>query len=120
MQTNRKKITANKHARIRIKIKGTNIQPRLCVFRSNKHIYAQLIDDNKQKTLTASSTIDPEIKSLISTGNNCEAAKVVGEMIAKKSLNLGINRIVFDRGGKLYHGRIKVLADAARSKGLKF
>lgn len=100
MQINRKTITAGKHARIRIKVKGSNTRPRLCVFRSNNHIYVQIIDDEKQKTLTASSTIDPEIKSLISTGKNCEAAKIVGEMIAKKSLNLGINKIVFDRGGK--------------------
>nr|YP_010337194.1 ribosomal protein L18 [Pseudoerythrocladia kornmannii]QUE28274.1 ribosomal protein L18 [Pseudoerythrocladia kornmannii]UNJ16779.1 ribosomal protein L18 [Pseudoerythrocladia kornmannii] len=120
MKINRKHRTANKHKRIRTKIKGVPNRPRLTVFRSNEHIYAQVIDDVKQTTLAASSTKEATVKTAISTGKNCEAAKLVGETIADKILNLGIKNIVFDRGGKLYHGRVQVLAEAMRNKGLQF
>nr|QUE30001.1 ribosomal protein L18 [Erythrocladia irregularis] len=120
MKINRKQKTRNKHIKIRTKIKGIATRPRLTVFRSNEHIYAQLIDDLKQTTLAASSTKEASIRNNISSGKNCEAAKIVGETIANKILDLGINNIVFDRGGKLYHGRVQILAEAIRSKGLQF
>lgn len=106
--------------RIRAKVRGTTDIPRLSVFRSNENIYAQLIDDVKGKTILSSSTLDKEIKTLIQSGRNCEASKLVGESIAKKSLENKIERVVFDRGGRLYHGRVQALAEAAREKGLQF
>nr|QUE28097.1 ribosomal protein L18 [Sahlingia subintegra] len=120
MKINRKQKTASKHKRIRTKVTGVESRPRLAIFRSNQHIYAQVIDDIKQTTITSSSTQESQIKKVMSHGNNCEAAKIVGEVIGDKMLKLGITHIVFDRGGKLYHGRVKVLADAVRSKGLQF
>ena len=106
--------------RIRSKIRGTSEKPRLSVFRSNGNIYAQLIDDVEGKTIAASSTLDKDIKALIKSGSTCEASKLVGEAIAKKSLESKIESVVFDRGGRLYHGRVKALADAARQIGLQF
>jgi large subunit ribosomal protein L18 len=106
--------------RIRAKIQGTTERPRLSVFRSNEHIYAQLIDDTKGKTILSSSTVDKDIKSLIKSGATCEASKLVGESIARKSLENKIEKVVFDRGGRIYHGRVKALAEAAREKGLQF
>lgn len=100
MKINRKKRTASKHRRIRTKIKGVGTRPRLAVFKSNQHIYAQVIDDIKQTTITSCSTQEAEIKQHISNGKNCEAAKLVGESIGDKMLKLGITNIVFDRGGK--------------------
>jgi len=100
MKINRKQKTASKHKRIRTKIRGIETRPRLAIFRSNQHIYAQVIDDTKQNTITSSSTQEPQIKQAISHGNNCEAAKIVGEAIGDKMLKLGITNIVFDRGGK--------------------
>nr|QUE29220.1 ribosomal protein L18 [Erythrotrichia welwitschii] len=120
MKINRKQRTASKHKRIRAKIKGVKTRPRLTIFRSNQHIYAQVIDDVAQATIIASSTQESKIKEAIASGKNCDAAKIVGESIGSKMLELGIKNIVFDRGGKIYHGRIKVLADAVRSKGLQF
>nr|QUE29588.1 ribosomal protein L18 [Erythrotrichia foliiformis] len=120
MQINRKQRTHSKHKRIRRKLQGIDTRPRLTVFKSNQHIYVQVIDDIKQTTIASSSTQDPTIKQAINNGKNCEAAKIVGESIGDKIIKLGITNIVFDRGGKLYHGRIKMLADAARSKGLQF
>lgn len=107
-----------RHARVRAKLSGTEARPRLNVFRSNKHIYAQLIDDENGVTLASASTLDKEI-GLESTGN-AEAAQKVGELIAKRAVEKGFTAVVFDRGGYLYHGRIKALADAARENGLEF
>ena len=107
-------------ARIRDKVKGTAEKPRLSIFRSNTHIYAQIIDDTIGKTIASSSTLDKEIKSLVNSTSTCEASQFVGRSIAKKSLENKIHTVVFDRGGRLYHGRIKALADAAREEGLKF
>ena len=105
-----------RHARIRAKVSGTATCPRLCVFRSNKHIQAQIIDDEKGNTLVSCSTIDMKM----SLGSNVEAAKKVGEELAKRCLAKNINNVVFDRGGYIYHGRVKALAEAAREAGLKF
>jgi large subunit ribosomal protein L18 len=107
-----------RHARVRAKLSGTSARPRLNVFRSNKHIYAQVIDDLNGVTLASASTLDKEL-SLDST-SNAEAAKMVGELVAKRAVEKGITAVVFDRGGYLYHGRIQVLADAARENGLQF
>ena len=106
--------------RIRSKIKGTSECPRLAVFKSNSHIYAQVIDDVSGTTLVSCSTLDKEVKSKISSGHTCEASTFVGEIIAKRSLENKITSVNFDRGGRIYHGRIKALADAARKEGLNF
>ncbi|SFB25037.1 MULTISPECIES: 50S ribosomal protein L18 [unclassified Bacillus (in: firmicutes)] len=107
-----------RHARVRAKLSGTAARPRLNVFRSSKHIYAQLIDDVNGVTLASASTLDKDF-GLDSTGN-VEAAKKVGELIAKSAVEKGVSAVVFDRGGYLYHGRIQALADAARENGLEF
>ncbi|MCI7146324.1 MAG: 50S ribosomal protein L18 [Clostridiales bacterium] len=109
-----------RHERIRRHISGTPEMPRLCVFRSNKNISAQIIDDVNGVTLASASTIDKELKADIKYGGNKEAAKAVGEAIAKRALAKGIEKVCFDRGGFLYHGRVKELADGAREAGLKF
>jgi len=106
-----------RHQRVRTKISGTAECPRLCVFRSNKGIYAQVIDDVAAKTLVAASTLDKEVKTKAS---NIEAAKEVGDLIAKRAIKAGIKSVVFDRGGYIYHGKVKALAEAARSAGLEF
>lgn len=111
-------VRKKRHARVRSKLAGTAARPRLNVFRSNKHIYAQLIDDVSSVTIVSASTLDKEV-SLDGTGNIDAAAKI-GELVAKRALEKGINNIVFDRGGYLYHGRVKALADAAREAGLEF
>ncbi|TCT21092.1 LSU ribosomal protein L18P [Melghiribacillus thermohalophilus] len=111
-------VRKKRHARVRKTVFGTKERPRLNVYRSNKHIYAQLIDDVEGVTLASASTIDKEF-DLDSTGN-MEASKKVGEMIAKRAKDKGYESVVFDRGGYLYHGRVKALADAAREAGLKF
>jgi large subunit ribosomal protein L18 len=107
-----------RHLRIRKNLSGTPDKPRLSVFRSNKQIYAQIIDDVKGVTLVSASTLDKELN--VSNGGNVEAAKLVGELVAKRALSLNIQNVVFDRGGYLYHGRVKALADAARAAGLQF
>ena len=107
-----------RHQRIRSKIFGTSEIPRLCVFRSNTSIYAQIIDDETKTTLCSASSLDKDLK--IKNGSNIEAAKVVGEAIAKKAKDKKIKKIVFDRGGYLYHGRVEALANAARENGLEF
>lgn len=107
-----------RHARVRKNVQGTQERPRLNVYRSNKHIYAQLIDDINGKTLASASTVDKEL-SVESTGT-VEAAKQVGELIAKRAQEHNVKSIVFDRGGYIYHGRIKALAEAAREAGLEF
>lgn len=109
-----------RHQRVRKKIFGTPERPRLNVYRSLKHIYAQIIDDLQGKTLVAASTLDEEIQDQIKNGGNIEAAKLVGKIIAERATAQGIDEVVFDRGGYLYHGRVKALADAARENGLKF
>ena len=109
-----------RHKRVRRKITGTTQRPRLCVFRSSNNIYAQIIDDANRVTLTAASSLDAEVKGAVNHGGNKEAAKMVGEMIAKRAIEKGITEVVFDRGGYLYHGRDQVLAEAAREAGLKF
>ena len=106
-----------RHGRVRAKLSGTEARPRLNVFRSNKHIYAQLIDDVKGVTLASASTLDKEVNV---EGNNLEAAKKIGELIAQRAVEKGYKSVVFDRGGYLYHGRIQALADAARENGLEF
>lgn len=106
------------HRRIRKKVKGTIERPRLCVYRSLKHIYAQLIADDQGRTVASASTLDRSIRA-IST-NNMAAAREVGKLIAARALDQGITRVVFDRGGYRYHGRVKALAEAARESGLQF
>ena len=109
-----------RHYRIRNKVQGSAAKPRLAVFRSNNHIYAQVIDDTVGNTLAASSTLDAEVAGKVENTSNIEAAKAVGESVAKKALEKGISEVVFDRGGYIYHGRVAALADAAREAGLKF
>ncbi|MBS4221014.1 50S ribosomal protein L18 [Bacillus sp. FJAT-49711] len=112
------KVRQKRHARVRSKLSGTEMRPRLNVYRSNKNIYAQLIDDEKGVTLASASTLDKDITPE-STGN-VEAAQKVGELIAKRAVDKGFKSVVFDRGGYLYHGRVKALAEAARENGLEF
>ncbi len=109
-----------RHLRVRSKISGTAETPRLCVFRSLNHIYAQVIDDVKGVTLAASSTMDKEVAAQISEMTKTEAAKAVGASVAKKALEKGITTVVFDRGGYIYTGRVQALADGAREAGLQF
>lgn len=118
-----KKVSRNearlaRHARVRSKISGTKDIPRLNVFRSSKHITVQIIDDEAGNTLVSASSMDKDLK--LTNGGNVEAAKKVGESVAKKAVKAGITKVVFDRGGYLYHGRVKALADAARANGLEF
>ncbi|MGM0470798.1 MAG: 50S ribosomal protein L18 [Bacillota bacterium] len=116
MHASRKK----RHQRIRNKISGTPFKPRLSVYRSLKHTYAQLIDDFSGETLAAASTVDPAIRDEIDNGGNVEAATKVGELIAERALEQDIKEVVFDRGGNKYHGRVKAVAEAARENGLEF
>jgi large subunit ribosomal protein L18 len=108
------------HERIRKRITGTESRPRLCVFRSNKHIYAQIVDDAQGRTLVAASSLDGENKGSLKAGGNITAAKAVGKAVAKRAIDKGIQQVLFDRGGYIYHGRVKALAEAAREAGLKF
>ena len=119
-KTNRKLERERRHRRVRRKISGTAECPRLCVYRSNSNIYAQVIDDVKGVTLVSASSIDKDLRKDLSHGGNIESAKAVGEAIAKKALKAGVCDVVFDRGGFLYHGRVAALADAAREAGLNF
>ncbi len=116
----RSDIRVKKHNRMRNKIQGTTERPRLAVFRSEKHIYAQIIDDMTGTTLVAASTVEKDIKASVKATSNVEAAAAVGTAIAKKAVAKGIEEVVFDRGGFLYHGRVKALAEAAREAGLQF
>jgi large subunit ribosomal protein L18 len=108
-----------RHRRVRKKVRGTTERPRLAVFRSNNHIYAQVIDDVAGRTVAAASTADASIKSAGGTGN-VDAAKRVGTLVAERATAAGVKKVVFDRGGFLYHGRVAALADAAREAGLEF
>ena len=115
VDTNKKRI--RRHKRVRGKIFGTAQKPRLCVFRSLKNIYAQVIDDHSGKTLASASSLDKEFNQY---GGNKEAAKLVGQAVAKAALEKGITEVVFDRGGYIFHGRVQELAEGAREAGLKF
>ena len=116
----RSKVRAKKHLRIRNRFSGTAERPRLAVFRSNNHMYAQIIDDTVGNTLVSASTVQSDIKSEIEKTNNVDAAAYLGTVIAKKALDKGIKTVVFDRGGFIYQGKVKALADAAREAGLEF
>jgi large subunit ribosomal protein L18 len=117
---NRSEIRVKKHMKIRNKISGTTERPRLAVFRSNNHIYAQIIDDVKGSTIVSASTVEKSIKDQLEKTNDVAAATLVGEAVAKKAIEKGITTVVFDRGGYVYHGKVKALADAAREAGLIF
>ncbi|TJY38853.1 50S ribosomal protein L18 [Cohnella pontilimi] len=119
-KADKNKARLKRHLRVRKKITGTVERPRLAVFRSSKHIYAQLIDDVAGVTLASASTVDKELSGQVGNGGNVEAARKVGELIAKRAKEKGHENVVFDRGGYLYHGRIQALADAAREAGLQF
>ena len=119
-QTLKKTRTRKRHQRIRNKIWGTKARPRLSIYKSNKHIYAQLIDDVEAKTLLSCSTVQPSLKTKVKSTWTKEAAKVIGEMIAKNAMDKGIKSVVFDRGGNRYHGKILAFAEAVRANGLKF
>ena len=108
------------HKRIREKISGSSNRPRLCVYRSLKYLYAQIVDDAKGETLVAASTAEKELRGSLKQAGNIEASKLVGKIIAERARAKGIESVVFDRGGYLYHGRIKAIAEAARESGLKF
>ena len=116
----KRNIKERRHRRVRKKVFGTPERPRLCVFRSLNHIYAQIIDDTNGHTLVTASTLDKELRELPGHKGNKEFAKKVGELIAERAIQLGINKVVFDRAGYKYHGCVKALADAARQKGLQF
>ena len=116
----RSEIRVKKHMKIRNRFSGTAERPRLAVFRSNNHIYAQIIDDTIGNTLVAASTMEKEIKASVEKTNDVAAATAVGTAIAKKALEKGITEVVFDRGGFIYQGKIQALADAAREAGLQF
>lgn len=119
MKASRKELTRRRHTRIRRRIFGTSERPRLSVFRSNHHIYAQIIDDTAHNTLVAASTLEPSVREQ-GEGATQAGSAVVGRLIAERALEKGIREVVFDRGGKLYHGRVAALADAAREAGLSF
>ena len=116
----RAKVRVNKHKKIRNRFSGTAERPRLAVFRSNNHMYAQIIDDTVGKTLVSASTLDKDVKAELEKTNNVEAATVVGTVVAKKALEKGITTVVYDRGGFVYEGKVKALAEAAREAGLEF
>ena len=116
----RKTIRQRIHSRIRRKLRGTAERPRLDVFRSAKNIYAQVIDDEAGVTLVSANTLDKEIKAEFPYGGNVDAAKAVGVLVGKRALEKGIETVVFDRGGYIYHGRVQALAEGAREAGLKF
>ena len=109
-----------RHRRVRKRVVGTSQRPRFNVFRSLKHIYAQVIDDTRGHTLAAASTLDPELGDKIKEVTKAEQAKLVGELLAKRALERGVKKVAFDRGGYKYHGRVKSLAEAAREEGLEF
>lgn len=120
LKIDRNKLRKRRHLRVRKKINGTPERPRLNVFRSHKNIYAQIIDDQSGITLVAASTLDPDIKAEMPYEGNKEAAHRVGQLIARRALDKGIKKVVFDRGGYLYHGKIKALAAGAREGGIEF
>ena len=117
----RKLQTQKRHKRLRRYLNGNSARPRFAVFRSNNHIYAQVIDDDVQQTICSASTIDKELKEdKEKLSSNCSSSSIVGKLLAKRAIKKGIKQVIFDRGGNLYHGRVKALADAAREAGLNF
>ena len=116
----RSEVRVNKHRKLRNRFSGTAERPRLAVFRSNNHMYAQIIDDTVGNTLVSASTLQKDVKAELEKTNNVEAAAYLGTVIAKKAIEKGITSVVFDRGGFIYHGKIKALADPAREAGLNF
>ena len=116
----RQKVRVKKHMKIRNRFSGTAERPRLAVFRSNNHMYAQIIDDTVGNTLVAASTVEKEVKAELEKTNNVDAAAYLGTVIAKRAIEKGIKEVVFDRGGFIYQGKIKALAEAAREAGLEF
>ena len=116
----RERSRARRHHRVRIRVFGTPDRPRLNVFRSNAHIYAQVIDDTTGRTLVSASTLDKEVKSKLKMGGNLQAAAAVGRLVAERALKANLSAVVFDRGGYRFHGRVRALAEASREKGLKF
>lgn len=116
----RSEVRVNKHRKLRNRFSGTAERPRLAVFRSNNHMYAQIIDDTVGNTLVAASTAEKAIKAELEKTNNVDAAAYVGTVIAKRAIEKGIKEVVFDRGGFIYHGKVQALADAAREAGLEF
>ena len=116
----RNEVRVNKHRKLRNRFSGTAERPRLAVFRSNNHMYAQIIDDTVGKTIVSASTVQKEVKAELEKTNNVDAAAYLGTVIAKRAIEAGINTVVFDRGGFIYQGKIKALADAAREAGLEF
>ena len=119
-QTSRQESRAKRHWRVRQKIAGMTARPRLSVFRSHKHIYAQVIDDTTGRTLASASTVDPDFRKKEQKGSDRAAATAVGQLLAQRALAANVRQVVFDRGGYLFHGRVKALADGARSAGLEF
>ena len=116
----RQKVRAKKHMKIRNRFSGTAERPRLAVFRSNNHVYAQVIDDVAGKKIVSASTLEKYIKAELKNTDDIEAATKIGDVVAKRALEKGIKAVVFDRGGYIYHGKVKALADAAREAGLEF
>lgn len=116
----RTEVRVKKHRRIRSTLSGTAARPRLAVFRSNQHMYAQLIDDEAGKTLVSASTLDADVKADLEKTNNVEAASRLGTVIAKRAIDAGVKEVIFDRGGFIYAGKVAALADAAREAGLEF
>jgi large subunit ribosomal protein L18 len=116
----RERSRVRRHHRVRLRVYGTPDRPRLNVFRSNAHLYAQVIDDTTGRTLVSASTLDKEIKGKLKSGANLAAAMAVGRLVAERALKANLKAVVFDRGGYRFHGRIKALAEASREKGLKF
>ncbi len=120
MRETRSEARRRRHKRVRVGISGTAQVPRLSVFRSLKHIYAQIVDDDTRRTLVSASTLDAEVRDQIAGLSKVEQAKIVGRRLAEKAVSKGVEQVVFDRGGYLYHGRVKALADASREGGLVF
>lgn len=116
----RERSRVRRHHRVRLRVYGTPDRPRLNVFRSNAHLYAQVIDDTTGRTLVSASTLDKEIKGKLKSGANLAAAMAVGRLVAERALKANLKAVVFDRGGYRFHGRVKALAEASREKGLKF
>lgn len=119
-RVDRKAALARRHRRLRVKVYGTPERPRFAVFRSLANIYVQIIDDSTGRTLVAASTVEPDVKAVVGYGGNVEAAKEVGKVAAERAKAKGIEHVVFDRGGNIYHGRVAALAEAAREAGLEF
>lgn len=120
MAKNTREQRERRHRRLRVKVQGTTERPRLNVYRSLEHIYAQVIDDTVGHTMVSASTLDADVKKAIDGKNKSDAAKIVGQIIADRAKAAGISKVVFDRGGNRYHGRVKALADGAREAGLEF